>query len=198
MSRKLSIILVCTLCLVCGAIPAKAVNPGYSFGNGGFESGAIDGGWWTSLPDATSTVTIETWNVYAGSYAVAYVTQDTTADTKLGQSITITAGNTYTVNAMYDATSWGGMGVAVNFYDASWAYLNYAWLPMYTGTGVDTGWTSFSGNFTAVAGAAYADVTLNTWGWSTTYVDNVSVTPEPATMVLLGIGGLVALRRKHS
>ena len=39
MSRKLSIIFVCTLCLMCGAIPAKAVNPGYSFGNGGFESG---------------------------------------------------------------------------------------------------------------------------------------------------------------
>jgi hypothetical protein len=196
MSRKL-ITLVCTLCLVCGAIPAKAVNPDYHFINGGFETGDLTG-WWTSFPDATTTATIETWNVDSGTYAVDYVCQGNSGDTKLGQSITITAGNTYTVNAMYDATNWGGLGVAVNYYDSSWSYLNYSWLPIYTGNGTDTGWTSFSGTFTPVAGAAYADVTLNTWGWATTYVDNVSVTPEPATMVLLGIGGLVALRRKHA
>jgi hypothetical protein len=73
--------------------------------------------------------------------------------------------------------------------------------------------TSGSGDFTVDSEATYtsAELDLSSYdalivafgmrpGWSGTreaWVDNVSVVPEPATMSLLGLGGLVALRRRR-
>jgi hypothetical protein len=135
----------------------------------------------------------------------------TTSDqTNATQSIDCPAG--VTVNIGFDfamaavpGAGWAGGGVGVNFYDASWTYLSYGWANVWNTSG---SWASFantwvdSGSWVAPANTAYATIRIAPWagdGGTLTYnVDNVTFTPEPATMVLLGIGGLLALRRKHA
>jgi len=191
MSRKLSIIFVCTLCLVGGT--ANAAN---LLTNGNFNTGDFTG-WWNYVPDPlTQSITIDTSHTFDSS-AVAKMTSATDgAWQELGQDFATAENTTYNLSFVYDAPTWSQGGINIKYMDASWGYLGYQWISLVPPN--TTGWTTYSGSFTTIAGAVNTEVKFVEGSWGTIYIDNVAVTPEPATMVLLGIGGLVALRRKHA
>lgn len=59
-------------------------------------------------------------------------------------------------------------------------------------------WSQYSHQYTATAADAGKDIGICIYGRSVTYGDDVALTiiPEPITLSLLGLGGLVLIRRK--
>jgi len=197
MSRKLSIIFVCVLCLVGGRVMADNLIT-----NGGLDTDFT--GWWTYVPvPADQSITIDNANYYSGTGSAKLNCLNSSDDwQKLGQDFGASALTTYTLSFEYDPEQWAQAGVNIQFMDSSWGYLNYVWISLLNpgSTGNTTGWQTYTGTFTTVSGTAYAEVAFVEGGYGAMNVDDVSVSlvPEPATMVLLGLGGLLSLRRKHA
>jgi hypothetical protein len=77
-----------------------------------------------------------------------------------------------------------------------WNGPGYAmWAPQ---VALTTGWATYTYTtpFPAMGRAVSADIFLYQKGAGTMTIDNVSFVPEPVTMLLLGIGGLLLRRRK--
>jgi hypothetical protein len=197
MSKKL--LVICTLCLLCMAVPANANK----LVNGDFSTGDLTG-WWTYIPNpaAQSVAVVD----YA---AVMYDADQTLAgDNKLGQWFgDPVAGVAYDVTFDFKATvvagdGWAGLGVGVEYKDAGGTWLQTDWMNLWDTASYTSGWVSQSLASTAPVGAASFQLIFETWagdgGAVTASFDNAVMAPEPATMILLGIGGLAALRRKHA
>jgi hypothetical protein len=220
MSKKL-IIFVCTLCLVGGVIPAKATN---LLTNGDFEAVPAEywdaeNGWnepsswwvWENSP-ANESVSVLPGGVGGLQYANMYTGDGSTL--QLGQDISFSPGLPVSVILMYNfpADNWAGAGITLHYKDAGWNVLDWGWATLYGGGGGGgSGWVLYdsdidmtkTGNWTAAPeGTVYLTLKIEQWGWqpggSGSGYDNVVVTPEPATMLLLGLGGLVLRRRKRA
>jgi len=174
--------------------------------NGDFNTGDTTP-WWTYTPTTGQAITVlpaDAFSYDSTPYAhIQDYSDDSLGSVVLGQEIGLSAGTQYEVNLAYRANNWGGSGVAIWYWDSAWTQIGYEWATCYTGDGTDTGWVSFtSPTWTAPAGTANISVRLESWNWSDTYYDDVSVTivPEPASAALvgLGIGALLISRRRRA
>ena len=197
MKKKIVLMLV-AISLMAGSAMAAIVA------DGSFEDQAVGEGLYWEYADASTP-----WYSNPGAaivdgpaYHVAYPNlmplAGSTGDQYMGmwasymtQEISLVAGQEYTYSLMAAAS---GAGNTVSAYVA------------------DVGWMASQAiNYTGTAGVSPDDWELHTWnfvattsvpqllyvyGSTGTVVDDVSVVPEPMTMVLLGLGSLL-LRRKR-
>lgn len=174
--------------------------------NGDFNSGDLSG-WWTWADDADNqNAQIEPaggYN-YDGTANARLWSASSVWEMNLGQDVTIGENAPYSLSFVYSARwtdSWGSASVGIDYYDADWAWVGYEWFALYNeepGPNAEGEWLSYSGDFTTVPETTYLSLKLQAANWTTVYFDNVSLVPEPATLVLFAAGGLAMLRRKRS
>jgi hypothetical protein len=163
--------------------------------NGDFNTGDLTG-WWTWVPDtATQSIAVQNAVSYDGTPSVLMASATDGSWQELGQGFACAENTTYTLNFVYNSTGWVGAGVNLKYVDSSWGYLNYEWINLLSSSTEGTGtWTPFSYTFTTPVGAGFTEVKFTMGGWGNLYIDNVNV-PEPAAMILLGLGGLLFRKR---
>jgi hypothetical protein len=199
MKKSKKIVVLLCVCAIAGIASANLLS------NAGFEQG--DSGWidW-GLPG---------WNVWGssgyhegsgpnGGDKCVKLWWD---DTGLWQDFTAVAGNEYAFsiqvyNLSSNPSTWNGL-LRAEFYDASNAKISDAQLDrFYSATDSKNQWVEIGGTLTAPVGTAYGRIVFQVADWSEgvggdLYFDNASVEiPEPATLVILGLGGLL-FRRKN-
>jgi hypothetical protein len=195
MKTILSIISTAAL-LMLAILPASA----QSLNNGNFNTGTLPN-WWGYTPDAVNqSVTVLPADAFSYDTTPSAHIRDYTSPTAsaavLGQEVDLAGGSQYNISLVYRANNWGGGGVGTWYWDSAWTQIGWEWTSLYTGTGADTGWLSFtSPTWTTPANTAHVSVRLDAWSWSDTYYDNVSfnVIPEPTPVALLAEGGLAFL-----
>jgi hypothetical protein len=122
------------------------------------------------------------------------------------QDVAGIAGVTYTLSADASLDAWWKNAgyLKIEFYDAGGTdpvnMVGFAELsPHFAQPGYDTGlpWANYNISGLAPAGTVTVRAMLGTWGeGGTARFDNAVLTPEPATLAILGLGGLLLRRRK--
>ena len=176
--------------------------------NGNFNTGDFTG-WWTYCDDAVNqSVTIEPGSGYNydGTPSAKLWSSSSTWSAQLGQSFDMGSNVNYTLSFVYSGecwSDWGTAAVAIKYWDASWVDLGvYPYFELYKQSAAPNAWgewlTYSNNSFTTPTGTAHMELKFMAADWTNLHVDNVVVTPEPATMLLLGLGSLALRRRKRA
>jgi len=194
------------LIIVAVCVTTGLANAGYPMTNTSFETYADDGygrimpagyGLWTpdwnwgNIPDTH----ISTADALSGSASFQMA-----PGTAAGGDVALTYGLGILANGVYHISGYvkgaGALGhIGVDMFAPDWS--GYWW-----GGGANvssataTNWTPFTFDITVTTPAQWNFVVKGYAGSAAFLVDNVAVTPEPATMALLGLGGLLLRRRK--
>lgn len=165
--------------------------------NGDFNTGDLTG-WWQNIPESENqSITVQDVVNYDGTYNAMFVSATDADWMNLGQDFEVNPENLLTLSLVYNKESWAGVGINLKYWDADWATLTEEWVTI-SGNDVEgTGeWIAFSQDIMTPADAAHLEVKIGAGGWGTVYMEDMSVeVPEPASLLLLGLGGLL-LRRK--
>jgi hypothetical protein len=172
--------------------------------NGDFNSGDFSGWWFWAADPANQSGEIEpiTGYTYDGTPNAKLWSASSDWASTIGQEVAMGGNVLYSLSLVYSSRwtdSKGTAGISIEYYDAGWSYLGYEWVGLYSqspGPNAEGQWLSYRQNFTSVPGTAYTALKLKAVDMTTLNFDNVdiSIIPEPATLLLLGLGGLV-LRR---
>lgn len=164
--------------------------------SGDFNTGDLTG-WWTWVPDtATQSIAVQSDVSYDSTPNVLMASATDGSWQELGQSFVCAPETTYTLDFVYNSTGWVGAGINLKYMDSSWGYIDYGWIDLLFSSTEGTGtWTPFSCTFTTPAGSGLTEVKFTMGGWGNLYAENVNVVPEPASLLLLGLGGLVLRKR---
>ena len=110
---------------------------------------------------------------------------------------TYVEGVTYEISAFATTTS-EDQELYLYFTDVPWVNNLLDSGPMAVGPEADLmTWNEYRAEYTATAADAGNPIGIALWGTSDVYADTVTVTPEPMTIGLLGLGALM-IRRKRS
>ena len=166
--------------------------------NGDFNTGDLTG-WWAWSPDElTQSVTVQDVVNYDGTPNAEMISATDGDWQELGtNAFAVDSEAAYSLSLIYNQTGWVGAGINLKYWDAGWTVVGEEWIDVLSSANEGTGlWTPYSYDLTTAAGAANMEVKIVMGGWGTLNVEDVSVVPEPATMVLLGLGSLVLRRRR--
>ena len=195
--------LVCALAVAGSAQANMVPNAGFEIADVGDPNMPAD---WTILQSADKVVWSD--EAYTGSKCMELQYNNPEAIISPTERIAVTAGTEYTFGACLKSTNGAeavGPNARLKWFDAAgdvvevpYGWNNWQWYAVTA----PVEWTELTAvTIEAPAGAASVEYAwLYTWkgdSSSGVYIDDVSMTPEPATMGLLALGGLAMLRRRR-
>lgn len=176
--------------------------------NGDFESGATGQLGGTPIPNWGTWGNSGWHNNDAGAVIDTMGMKLWWDDSGMFQDYPATAGGTYDYSVQVmdfsgdtSAITWD-FKIEAEFYDALNVQLLAVVLDSFdSSVELDDTWVPIGGSIIAPANTAYGRVVMRLHDWQAgiggaIYFDNASVTPEPATLLLFGLGGLFLRKRK--
>ena len=192
------------LIVVAVCVTTGLANAGYPMTNTSFESYAddgygrimptgyglwTDGGNWGNIPNTQ----ISTADALSGS-ASFQIAQGGYSDVALTYGLGILGNGVYHISGYVKGAGASGI-IGVDMFAPDWS----AW---WWGGGANVssatanGWTKFNFDITVSTPAQWNFIVKGFVGSAPFLVDDVAVTPEPATLALLALGGLLLRKRK--